>query len=218
MKKVIITLALTGAAIGFGVGLSQPPVTAQAAVRTHKLTAIPKRMRGTWYVHTRGKTFKIKVSAKRFGYSKYRRTRNLRASIATSEQYFTPFQVKGIPANTVFLQNAWGASLIRQTTIKHKKALVQYTEQEHYNAFTIWTKSKRSAVQKNWSGSNPFGMDVYTHKTAKANRAAFVKINPYVHKYFGHAVTKHVIKGTTGIYKGINVPYYTATHKLQVLK
>ena len=218
MHKIIKEVALTVALMGVGVvGLNQHPLTAQAAVKTHKLTSIPKNFRGTWYVKSRGKTYKFKVSAKRFGISKYRHSRNQNSYVYNSEQYFTPYKVTGAKSNTLYLVNGVGGQTVRQTTIKHHKVLIDYDEQEHSNNLTTYTKSKKSSVQKSWGSSNPYGMGVYSKKTAKQNRHDFAKINGYVKGYFGKAVKKQVAKGA-GKYKGINVTYYTTTKTLWKLK
>ncbi|WP_338230844.1 hypothetical protein [Lactiplantibacillus paraxiangfangensis] len=209
MHKLVKELALTTALMGVGViSLSQQPISAQAAVKTHKLKSIPKRFRGTWYQTSKGKTYKLKVSAKRFGISKYRHTRDKNSAAYSSEQYFTPYKVTGAKSNTLYLVNGVGGKTVRQTTIKHHKALIYYNEQEHGNSVYTLTKSKKSSVQKSWGAGNPYGMSVTSVKTAKQNRRDFAKINPYIKKYFGKVVKKKSMHGN-GPYKHINVTYYT---------
>jgi len=188
------------------------PVTAQAAVKTHKVTALPKTFRGHWYT-TGGKMFNKKVSGKKFGRSKYRKSHDKQSMSATSEQYFTPYKVSGAGThkNTIYLLNGEGINTIRRTTIKGKAVLISYNEQQHGTGFTIYTKSKKSSLQRNIGGSNPFGMAVTSRKTAKENRTFYNKINPKVKRYLGKAVVKrHASGGKTGMFKGININSYSA--------
>lgn len=214
MHRLVKELALTTALMGVGiVGLNQRPLTAQAAVKAHKLKSMPKKFRGTWYQKAKGKTYKIKVTAKRFGISKYRHSRNPNSSTATSEEYFTPYKVTGAKSNTLYLVNGSGGQTVRQTTIKHHKVLISYDEQEHHSSFNIWSKSKKGIGQKSWWNPNPFGMGVNTVKAAKKNRHDYAKINPYIKKYLGKANKKKVMNGFS-IFKHINITYYTATKSL----
>ncbi|RRK10427.1 hypothetical protein D1831_07665 [Lactiplantibacillus garii] len=210
VKEIVVTTTLLGAGI---VGLNQQSLTAQAAVKTHKLTSLPKKFRGTWYTNYKGKTSKFKVSAKRFGRSKYRAKRDPNSYVAVSELTFTPFQVKGAHANTLYLMHGEGSELLRQTTIKHQKALISYNQEEHYSEFTIFTKSKKSSVQKFWSDSNPYGNIPYTVKYAKKQRSSYNKINKSIKKYFGKAVTKHVVRGGKQVHH-VKITYYSPVKRI----
>ena len=218
MHKLAKELVLTTVLMGIGIiGLNQQPVLAQAAVKTHKLKSMPKKFRGTWYQKAKGKTYKIKVTAKRFGISKYRHSRNPNSSTAASEDYFTPYKVTGTKSNTLYLVNGRGGQTVRLTTIKRHKVLISYDEQQHGFSFNIMSKSKKGVGQKSWSFSNPYGMSVITVKNAKKNRSDYAKINPYAKKYLGKAVKKKVMHGI-GRFKHINITYYTATKNLWKLK
>ncbi|WP_338209637.1 hypothetical protein [Lactiplantibacillus paraxiangfangensis] len=218
MHKLVKELALTTALMGVGViGLSQQPISAQAAVKTHKLKSIPKKFRGTWYQTIKGKTSKIKVSAKKFGTSKYRHTRNKNSYTYSSEQYFTPYKVTGAKSNTLYLVNGSGGQTVRQTTVKHHKVLISFNEQAHSDRLNTWTKSKKSSVQKSWQSSSPFGLNLATVKPAKQGKKEFAKVNPYIKKYLGKATKKKTMHGW-GKAKHIKVTYYTAAKNLNALK
>ncbi|MGP4117494.1 hypothetical protein [Levilactobacillus zymae] len=208
-KRVILSLALVG--VGGLLGLA-PTLTPQAAVRMHKLTTLPQTYRGTWYVTVNGKTHKLKVTGNRFGISTYRKHQNNGMS-ATSEHYFQPYRVSGARAKTLYLKNYSGIQTIRRTTLKGQPVLVQYDEQEHASQLIVWTKTKRSRAQRSWGAGNPYGMSVTSVKTAKANRRDYAKINPFLKRTFGHALTKKVYRGN-GKFKGINVVNYTAISHL----
>ncbi|MFD1454503.1 hypothetical protein ACFQ44_02260 [Levilactobacillus lanxiensis] len=210
----MIGAALVAASLGLVVsGISQAPETANAAVKTHKLTSLPKAFRGTWYTSYKGKGRKIKASAKKFDISTYRHALDRNSYSAASEQYFTPYRLSGkkIHKQTLYLLNGIGLSTVRRTTIKGKPVLIQYNEQEHGTILTIFTRTKKASVQKVYSGFNPFGMSVYTRKDALKNRKFYRTIDPIVRKQFGAAVKKKVDKGgKTGKFKHINVVSYTA--------
>ncbi|MFC6180883.1 hypothetical protein [Lactiplantibacillus daowaiensis] len=219
MKKLVsvlgLTMAVASSAMLFEIGMTQP-VTAQAAVKTHKLTSLPKTFHGTWYLNgdaSNGQRLKIKVTGKKFSISKYRKSLDRSSMSATSEQYFTPYKVSGAGThkNTIYLLNGTGINTIRRTTIKGKAVLISYNEQQHGTGYMIYTKAKHDSRQRNIGGSNPFGMMVTSRKTAKENRAFYQKINPSVKKYFGKAVKKqYATGGTTGLFKGIHFNYYSA--------
>lgn len=207
MQKLVKELALTTAPMGVGVvGLNQQPLTAQAAVKTHKVKSMPKKFRGTWYQTVKGKTYKLKVSAKRFGISKYRHAQVPDGDVAGSERYFTPLKVTHAKPNTLYLINFSGAQALRQTTIKHHKVLIEYDQQEHGYQLNTWTRAKKSSAQKSWATASPGGL-MYSVKVMKKNRNSYAKVNPYIKKYFGKAVKKKVLRGF-GKMKHVKITYY----------
>ena len=217
MHKLVKELALTTALMGVGIiGLNQKPVSAQAAVKSHKIKSMPKKFWGTWYRHSKGKTYKFKVSAKDFGGSRYRHTRNKNSDVAGSEQYFTPFKVTKAKSNTLYLINGAGSHVVRQTTIKHHKVLIDYNEQEHGHSLTTWTKAKKNSAQKYWATASPGGM-MYSVKAIKKNRDAYAKVNPYIKKHFGKAVKKEYLRGS-GKMKHVKITYYTITKYYEKFK
>ena len=217
MHKLVKELALTTALMGIGiVGLNQQPVSAQAAVKTHKLKSMPKKFRGTWYQTVKGKTYRLKVTAKRFGFSKYRHTPYSPDGVAGSERYFTPFKVTHAKSNTLYLINAAGAQTVRQTTIKHHKVLIDYDEQEHGHTLNTWTRTKKSSAQKSWATASPGGM-AYSTKAMKKNRNDYTKVNSYIKKYFGKAVKKQTYRAL-GKKIRVKITYYTMIKNYEKFK
>lgn len=183
-KRIYQTMTLGIATLGFGVvGLTQ---SASAKVTYQRLSSAPKVIRGTWYSTSKGKTVKSKISAKKMSpYYKYRKHRDPNGMSDAGPQYFTPFKTKGAKANTYTIINNAGVQTIRKTTIKRKSVLIVYNEQYRSSAYTIYTKSKHSSVQKVVATGNPYGRTVTGRKSLKAQKKVFDKMNPGVKKYFG---------------------------------
>lgn len=215
MNKKHPTQAVVVSLMGFGTigGMALlPSQSVQAAVKTHRMTSIPKTYRGNWYV--KGSKTPFKVSAKKFGISKYRKTRDKNASTATSANTFQPYKVtgKGTHANTMYILNSWNIQTVRRTTINKKSALIVYCEQEHSSNFMILSKTKNAKFTKSYWGDNAGSF--YNRKTAIANRNFYRKFNGNAKKYFGSAVTKQSLKGMNS-YKNITVTYYTAMNSFR---
>mgnify|MGYP006945829300 FL=1 len=201
-------MALGIATLGFGVvGLTQ---SASAKVTYQRLSSAPKVIRGTWYSTSKGKTVKLKISAKKMSpVYKYRKYRFKEGMVDAGPQYFTPFKVKGVKANEFRILNNAGIQTIRKTTIKHKSVLIVYNEQYRFNEYIVYTKAKHNSAQKVVATGNPYGRSINDRKSLKAQKKAFDKMNPGIKKYLGKALKKKTIKGSD-IYKGINLTYYTA--------
>ena len=219
MKRFWQSLGLMVLACGLGWGVLATTTTpmAQAAVKVQKLKAIPKVFRGTWHVTTKGKTTQLKITAKRFGTSKYRLQQPKDSMSAMSTQYFQPYRVKKAYKQALYLRNYTGVQTLRLTTIKHKKALIVYNEQEHSNELTVWTKDKRAKAQRTWGAVNPYGMFIDTRKDAKQNRQAYRQVNPFLKHYLKKALRKQTTKGQ-GSCKGINIVSYSAIPMMNKLK
>ncbi|TDG73225.1 hypothetical protein C5L31_001987 [Secundilactobacillus malefermentans] len=210
MKSLVKYLFVMIAAISFGVCVTSVGQVNASSTKTHKVKSVPKVYRGTWYYKSGGKTYKFKVSSKKWDISKYNSNpvKNTTMS-AMSERYFSPRTVTGskIKKNTLILVNGMGVQTIRRTTLKKHAVLMVYNQQEHSSRFTIATKVKNSSLQKHYMGSNPYGMGVTSVKTAKQNRSFHNKMNQSIKKYFGAALQKKTMKGFS-IFKGINITYY----------
>lgn len=146
MQRVMKMLgaALVAASLGLFMN-GQTPVMANAAVKAHKVTKLPKTFWGTWY----SKGHKIKVIAKKFAGSTYRRKHDTN-SIASSERYFMPYRLR-TPKNTMYLVTSGGINTIRCAKIGGQTVLIRYDEQNHENELTIYTKAKKSRYVKGHS-------------------------------------------------------------------
>jgi len=203
VNKIGTILVIAGFSTVLGI-TTKIPLVAEAAVKMHKVKALPATFRGTWYTKkaswSNKQTHKIsslKVSGKKFGNSKYRYQHDPNATTISSLKFFTPFKVSGsgVYKNTLYLMNGVGINTIRRTTIKGKSVLIRYNEQSHSKSFTIYTKAKHSSIQKNNIASEPFGMTITSHKKAVQNKKFYQAINPNVKKYLGKAFTREFTKG-----------------------
>lgn len=206
MRMVKFVSALL-VAVGCGLlasGTLTTPTSAQAAVKTHKVTKLPKTFRGTWY----NKGHKFKVTAKKFGPSTYRKKHDTNAD-ASSERYFMPYTLSK-PKHTMYLVTSIGINTIRRTKIGGRAVLIRYDEQEHANQLTIYTRAKKAKQQKNVVATNPFGINITTRKDALNNQKGYRKMNPTVKKYLRQAMKKKVDQIKFKPFKGIKITSYTA--------
>lgn len=185
-------------------GTLTTPTSAQAAVKTHKVTKLPKTFRGTWY----NKGHKFKVTAKKFGPSTYRKKHDTNTA-ASSERYFMPYTLSK-PKHTMYLVTSIGINTIRRTKIGGRAVLIRYDEQEHGNQLTIYTKAKKAKQQKNVFATNPFGINITTRKDALNNQKGYRKMNPTVKKYLRQAMKKKVDQIKFKPFKGIKITSYSA--------
>lgn len=204
MVKLISTLLVATGCGLFASGAMTTSTTAQAAVKTHKVTKLPKAFRGTWY----SKGQKFKVTAKKFGPSTYRKKHDTN-TIASSERYFMPYTLSK-PKQTMYLVTSVGINTIRRTKIGGRAVLIRYDEQEHTNELTIYTKTKRAKQQEDVVATNPFGINITTRKDALKNQRGYIQMNPTVKKYLGQAMKKKVDKINAKPFKGIKITSYTA--------